>query len=134
MYKRQVVGWTLLCGIGLGLVFDLWRVCRVILHSGRLATSLGDLLFWLLATAVVAAVLLAVTYGEVRGWYLLSSALGFILYQELISKHIQRPLRRGLLVLVRSLVRVAVWLGLPVWPVSYTHLLIGPVSTVLGRK
>ena len=112
--QLTVVGWTLLCGIGLGLVFDLWRVCRVILHSGA----------WLPRWAIF-----SLASGNCRGgggvisgdlWgsarlVLAELSFGFILYQELISKHIQRPLRRGLLVLVRSLVRVAVWLGLPVW-------------------
>lgn len=113
--QLTVVGWTLLCGAGLGLLFDIWRACRAVLHPGRLATSLGDLLFWFLSAATVATVLLSANHGELRGWYLLSSALGFTAYQELISRYVQRPLRRLLRGLFRVLLQVAVWLGLPVW-------------------
>ena len=118
--QLMVVGLTFLCGTGLGLVFDIWRACRVVWHSGHLATSLGDLLFWFVAAAIVAAVLLFANYGELRGWFLLSSALGFALYQELISPHVQRPLRRFLRLLFACFWRLAVWLGLPVWlPVKF---------------
>ncbi|HHV06686.1 MAG TPA: hypothetical protein GXX69_00525 [Firmicutes bacterium] len=113
--QLTIIGWTLLCGIGLGFVFDSWCACRAILHPGRLATSLGDLVFWFLAAAIVAAVLLSANYGELRGWYLLSWALGFAIYQELISQYLQRPLKRFLTALFRFLLRMAVWLGLPVW-------------------
>ncbi|HKM40134.1 MAG TPA: spore cortex biosynthesis protein YabQ [bacterium] len=115
-----VIGWTLLSGVLLGFVFDGWRAGRAILHPGRLATSLGDLFFWLLATVTVATALLVSTAGEVRGLYLLSSAIGFMGQQGLVSKHIQRPLQSGLKTIFRCLGQGAVKLGLPVWvPIQY---------------
>ncbi|NMA55677.1 MAG: hypothetical protein GX952_07110 [Firmicutes bacterium] len=113
--QLMIIGWMLVSGILLGFVFDVWRACRAILHPGRLASSLGDLIFWLLATVTLAAVLLISTYGDVRGGYLLCSAAGFMVQQRLISDHIQQSLQQVLRVLFRWLVRLATWLGLPVW-------------------
>jgi spore cortex biosynthesis protein YabQ len=110
-----VMGLTFLCGLSLGLVFDIWRACRYLWHSGRLATSVGDLLFWLVAAVTVAVVLLFANYGELRGWYLFSLSLGFVCYQEMLSSYMKRPVQRFLHFFFTGLKRLAIGLGLPVW-------------------
>ncbi len=112
--QLTIIGWTLLCGIGLGSCSIVGvLVAPFCIRAPSYFARRSCLLF--LAAAIVAAVLLSANYGELRGWYLLSWALGFAIYQELISQYLQRPLKRFLTALFRFLLRMAVWLGLPVW-------------------
>ncbi|NLG85776.1 MAG: spore cortex biosynthesis protein YabQ [Firmicutes bacterium] len=132
--QLTVIGLTFLCGVALGLVFDIWRACRTLGHFQCLVTSLGDLLFWFIAAVIVATVLLSINYGEVRGWFLLSAALGFALYQEFVSPHVQQPMRRFLRFILAGFRHVAIWLGLPVWlPVRFV-IRQGAAGSKKGKK
>ena len=86
---------TFICGLVLGVIFDIWWVCREIFRCGRWFTSFGDLIFCLVAALLVAAVLWHTTDGELRGWYFISTGLGFVSYRDAFSPEVRRPLRRA---------------------------------------
>ena len=78
---------AILDGICLGVLFDVYRVIR---HGFRLraaATACGDLLFWLVATAITFLMLLKANWGEFRFYVLIGIALGAAGYFRFSSRH-----------------------------------------------
>lgn len=116
------VGSVALAGIGMGAVFDGWRVAARELNAGRMWVPVFDLLFWLLAAAVVFRVLLAVNEGEVRLPVFLGFFIGLAFYfwllsdpvvrlYRLLAAAIQRMLRLAVRAADALVVRPARWLG-----------------------
>ena len=101
------LGSVALAGIGMGAVFDGWRVAARELNAGRTWVPVFDLLYWLLAAAVVFRVLLAVNEGEVRLPLILGFFIGLAFYFWLLSDPVVR-LYRLLAAAVRRIFRFAV--------------------------
>ncbi|HHY47637.1 MAG TPA: spore cortex biosynthesis protein YabQ [Firmicutes bacterium] len=84
----QVVafGATMLIGGVLGLVFDFYRVLRGIGSPTPIVTTIGDILFWIIATAVSFYILLKVTWADVRFYVFIGFLVGFNLYRAFLSR------------------------------------------------
>ena len=76
---------ALALGVGVGLVYDLFRILRVRLPLPLLAGAL-DLLFWLVVTASLFVYTTAAGRGEVRGWLVLGVLAGAAAYFWLASR------------------------------------------------
>lgn len=96
-----------LAGIGMGAVFDGYRVAARELKAGRIWIPMFDLLYWLLGALVVFRVLLEVNEGEVRLPVFLGYFIGLAFYFWLLSDPVIR-LYRLLAAAVRSVFRFAV--------------------------
>ena len=86
---------TILTGIILGVVFDFYRVMRGVFRPHWIVTSVTDLFYWLIATAIVFVVLIAGNGGEVRFYVFLGLVAGVVVYYRLLSK---------------SAIRIIIWL------------------------
>lgn len=109
----------LLAGIALGLLFDIYRGIRIVANPGRLLTSVGDVLFWLVATALLIAALLGGTWGEIRLFVPGAIAFGLVVYRALAGLEVVRFVVRAL----RCAMRVMHW----------TAVLLQRVGAALGR-
>ena len=91
---------TFLClaltGIALSFLFDCYRLMRGIGSPRGLITATTDLLFWLLATAVVFAVLLSSNWGEIRLYVFVSLVGGVLVYYQLLSHRAMKIIMMGL--------------------------------------
>lgn len=85
--SEQIDTFLLLLVIGgaLALLFDCYRVTRNALRLRWFATAIGDLLYWLAATAAVFLGLLAGNWGEVRFYAFLALFAGAGLYFRFVS-------------------------------------------------
>lgn len=97
----------LLSGIGMGIVFDGYRVVSDELRISRIWVPVFDLLYWIAATLTVFQVLSSSNHGEVRFYVFLGLLLGIGCYYWLFSKITVR-LVRLLIETVRALTRFAV--------------------------
>jgi spore cortex biosynthesis protein YabQ len=77
---------TMLTGILLGLLFDFYRILRGMLKPHWFFTSLGDLTYWLLATAIVFGILVFGNWGEIRLYVFFGLAAGMLSYYRLLSR------------------------------------------------
>jgi len=73
-------------GAGAAFLFDCYRAARVSLRLGRWATGFGDLIAWIVLTAVVFGLLLPANWGEVRWYVLLGLGAGAFLYHRSLSR------------------------------------------------
>jgi len=74
-----------LAGIGLGLVFDLYRVFRGLTRPKGYVVGLEDLLFWLVVLVFLFGALIVGNWGELRLYVFVALALGLVLYWHLAS-------------------------------------------------
>lgn len=84
---EQFMAFLVTIGIGAAaaFIYDLYRAVRAGLGLRRLGSSVGDVLFWLVLTAVVFGLLLCGVAGEVRWSVLLGMVLGAFLYRRGLS-------------------------------------------------
>lgn len=98
---------TTLCGIALGLLFDLLRVMRGYYQPNRWVGAVGDLLFWCAAALALAGGLFIGNWGEFRFYVLVGLLIGIGLYYWLASPMI--------IALLRALLRLITWILDLVW-------------------
>ncbi len=88
--------WLSLTGIALSFLFDCYRLMRGTLKPRGFITSLTDLVFWLLSTLVVFAVLLRNNWGEMRLYVFVSLILGVLVYYRILSSRAMKLILLGL--------------------------------------
>lgn len=76
---------TILAGAIVGLLFDVYWVFRSTFRPRQFATALTDLLYWIVVTPTVFAMLLAGNWGELRFYVLIGLGVGLLLYFQALS-------------------------------------------------
>lgn len=71
---------TVIIGVFIGFVYDLFRVLRKVIHHSNLMTYLEDLVYWIFVSLIMFYVMLNKNYGEIRVFSILGAFLGMILY------------------------------------------------------
>lgn len=89
-------------GMGLGCLFDCYRLLRRCVRMSPLATAIGDFLYWLAASAVVFFVVLLVNQGEISFYIFGFLAVGAAAYFYWLSA--------AFLWVGRPVIRLADWL------------------------
>ncbi|CAM3469263.1 spore cortex biosynthesis protein YabQ [Paenibacillus lupini] len=97
------MGMMLLTGIGLGVIFDGYRVVSNELRFPRWSLPVLDLVYWLAASLLVFRVLYASNYGEVRAYVFIGMLIGILSYYWLLSKPVIRIVK-WLIEAVRALI------------------------------
>lgn len=80
------LGAMLLSGVGMGVVFDGYRVVSNELRFPRWSLSILDLLYWIASALVVFKMLYASNNGEVRAYVFFGLAMGALFYYLFFSK------------------------------------------------
>jgi len=94
---------TVATGITLGVLFDFYRVLRGTFRPKVLITWVTDLLYWLIATAIVFIALVLSNWGELRFYVFLGIISGVGLYYRLLSLYVIR-LFTGMIKLTKSII------------------------------
>jgi spore cortex biosynthesis protein YabQ len=84
---------TIVIGMSAGLLYDYYRAVRAAYQLRKIGTFVGDIIFWLVTTAMVFFMLLRGTYGELRLYVLIGIGLGALLYFHLFSRAAYRIFR-----------------------------------------
>jgi spore cortex biosynthesis protein YabQ len=85
---QQLQAFLAMMGIGIfiGHAFDLYRAWRLVARPGRLATTISDLLFWLLLTPTVFLILLLSNGADLRAYVFAGIFIGILLNLRFLSK------------------------------------------------
>lgn len=83
---------VVLCGIGMGVLYELLRVGRAYYQPGLVMGAVADLLFWVLGGLFLGAGLFVGTWGATRVYVLVSLLAGLGLYFFLASPIVSRLL------------------------------------------
>jgi len=80
------LGTMLMSGVGMGVLFDGYRVISSELKFPRWSLSLLDLIYWIASAIIVFRMLYVSNSGEVRAYVFVGLAIGFLFYYWLFSK------------------------------------------------
>lgn len=75
-------------GILIGLLFDFFRISRKVFNTNDIVTYLEDILFWILAGAIMLYSIFVFNNGELRLYMFLGIILGAFVYLLFISSYI----------------------------------------------
>lgn len=122
---------VLLCGMGMGLLYEFLRVGRAYYQPGLLVGAVADLLFWVVGGLFLGAGLFAGNWGAARIYVLVGLLAGLLLYFALAAPVVRQ--------LIWALLRLLDWL----WALLVTladRLIwrplcwLGRLSLALGRR
>lgn len=80
------LGVMLMSGVGMGILFDSYRVVSHEFKFPRWTLSMLDLTYWIASAIVVFRILFVSNSGEVRAYVFVGLAIGFLIYYWLFSK------------------------------------------------
>lgn len=72
-------------GIFLGLFYDIYRIFRRVFRPRKKATYIEDVIFWLICSLFVFAVIFLANYAELRFYTFLGFITGFYIYMKIFS-------------------------------------------------
>lgn len=75
-------------GILIGLLFDFFRISRKVFNTNDMVTYVEDILFWVLAGAIMLYSIFVFNNGELRLYMFLAIILGAFVYLLFISSYI----------------------------------------------
>jgi len=113
---------VVLCGAAFGLLFDVLRAARAYFRPNRLVAALGDILFWLVATVILAGGIFYANWAEFRLYVAIGIFLGAGLYFWLAS-----PVAISL---VHGLFKVSGWF-LRLLATAFLRLVWAPILVVV---
>lgn len=104
---------TVLCGFILGILFDGYRIFRMICRPKKILTVFGDLCFGLFAALSVFLLLIYSNWGEFRFYIFVGMLCGWFFYYKCFSKWLValvikffRKIKRGMRGLKRRLRKI----------------------------
>ena len=77
-----------LLGLLIGLLFDFFRVLRIVFKTSNLVTYIEDLIFWIITGLIVLYSIFRFNNGEIRLFMFLGIGIGIIIYILIFSIHI----------------------------------------------
>jgi len=77
-------------GAGIGVIYDIFRIIRIILPKTKTIIFFEDILFCLTAAPVMSIFIFNTGYGIVRGFSILGAIIGFSVYYFTVGKIIYR--------------------------------------------
>lgn len=102
---------TFLCsvigGVAIALIYDIFRIKRKAVKTGKFMTYIEDLFFWLLVAVVMFTMLYYSNEGELRSYLFLGAFIGVVFYALLFSK----PIMNSSLFIINIIRKIfkAVW-------------------------
>lgn len=117
-------------GAGLGLLFDVFRILRIAVPSGKKIIFAQDVLYWSLCAIASFLFILTRTDGVVRFFLLAGELLGWVVYHCTAGILVMR-LAQGIIRVVRAILHfIYKHLLLPIWKLVYgiISLLLRPFA------
>ncbi|MEW6661788.1 MAG: spore cortex biosynthesis protein YabQ [Bacillota bacterium] len=119
-------------GLFIGLTFDLYRAWRSIARPGRLTTTVGDFLVWLVLTPTVFTIMLISNGVDLRAYVFVGVFLGIGVYLRFLTRTMVVLWRRFLVVSGKAFRWLGKVMGWPFrllafllrWPLGLCSLLL----------
>lgn len=129
--QLTVFGLSILLGCGLGVLYDVFRLLRLLVRFGPAAIFLQDLLFWLAAALLTFFYIFAANSGQIRWFILFGALLGAVIYHLTLGEMVIRFLRAAIDLIRRVLTRFIHFVLFPFVVISRG---MRPHTRLFGRR
>lgn len=104
---------SMLCGMGLVLTYDFFRIFRRLIPHGNIWIGVEDVCYWFFCTVVVFLLLYQRNDGMIRAFCFLGIALGGAIYAFLLSRFVLKICVKTLGTILKFLGKILGALGKP---------------------
>lgn len=104
---------SVLCGMGLVFLYDLFRIFRRIISHGNIWIGMEDACYWIFCTVAVFLLLYQRNDGAMRGFSFIGIGLGGAIYAFLFSRFVVKIFVLVLGTIFRFLGKILGFLGRP---------------------
>lgn len=94
---------SVFAGIAFSLLFDFYRTINYYIKPSKAFTHFMDLLFWIIAGAVVFMILLRAEFAELRVYTFIGMGAGIFIYFKLFSEYILKFYRWVIYILSKTI-------------------------------
>lgn len=86
--QEYMLAVSVMGGMFLGFIWDIYRLFRRYFKLGNLGTAIGDVVYWILSIYIGVQLIFDLSYGSVRFFILMGFMIGALLYFYGISRYI----------------------------------------------
>lgn len=104
---------SVLCGMGLVLVYDLFRIFRRLIPHGNIWIGMEDVCYWIFCTVAVFLLLYQKNDGMMRAFCFFGIALGGVIYAFLLSRFVVKISVNILGTILKFLGKILKFIGKP---------------------
>lgn len=124
--QAYVFLFSIIGGALAGLIYDIFRIKRRMVQTGKWITCFEDICYWVIIALIMFMLICYSNEGEIRGYIFAGNVIGAVLYILLLS----RITRKLLILLIESVIRL---FGI-IWKVlSYPFTIIYKILDASGK-
>ena len=112
--QEYMLAVSVMGGMLLGFIWDIYRLIRHYVKFGAVGTALGDLIYWIISIYISIQLIFDISYGNVRLFILFGFLLGALLYFYGISCYFLKVLIYIVDLIIKLVKRVAFSLISPI--------------------
>ncbi len=86
--QEYMLAVSVMGGMFLGSIWDIYRLIRHYLKLGSVGTAIGDIVYWIISIYIGVQLIFDLSYGNVRLFILMGFLIGALLYFYGISRYI----------------------------------------------
>jgi spore cortex biosynthesis protein YabQ len=98
----------------IAFIYDIFRVRRKTIKSSNILVYFEDFIYWIIVALVLFAVLFYSNEGEIRGYLIIGTVLGIILYAVVLSRVVMKIFLFFVRIVYKSVVTILSIILLPV--------------------
>lgn len=83
--QAAVFGYACILGVMLGILYDVFRIIRVVINPKNITIFVQDIIYFLISGAITFLFVLALNFGEPRFYILIGESAGWILYHTTLG-------------------------------------------------
>ncbi len=122
---------SILGGMIIAFIYDIFRIRRKTIKSGNILVYFEDFIYWIIVALVLFAVLYYSNEGEIRGYLIIGTVLGIVLYAVVLSSFVMKIFLFFVRIIYKIIVSILSALLLPVKIVC--RVCMAPIRFVYKR-
>lgn len=114
--QEYMLAVSVMGGMLLGFIWDIYRFFRHYVKLRRLGTAIGDVVYWIISIYIGVELIFDLSYGSVRFFILMGFTAGALLYFYGISRYILKAMIYAADVVIKAVKKV---IGVLIGPFRY---------------
>lgn len=78
--------YAIFMGVVLGFIYDVFKFDRILFKRSMIFIFISDVLFWIISAFVIFSFCIVFSNGQVRGYIIFGSLIGFLIFKILFSR------------------------------------------------